>query len=102
MREDWIELPYSELVNKISTSKQKLKQKEYLLEGTIPVIDQGQDLIGGYTNEKERVLDCSLPAIIFGDHTKIVKLISFPFAPGADGTKVLQAKKIVLPKFLFF
>lgn len=102
MREDWIELPYKELVNKISTSKQKLKQKEYLSEGVIPVIDQGQDLIGGYTNEKERLLECELPAIVFGDHTKIVKLIDFPFAPGADGTKVLQPKNIVLPKFLYY
>jgi type I restriction enzyme S subunit len=102
MKEDWIELPYKEIVNKISTSKQKLKQKEYLNEGSIPVIDQGQELIGGYTNDIKRLLECNLPAIIFGDHTKIVKLIDFPFAPGADGTKVLQCKAIVLPKFLYY
>ncbi|MDV7140007.1 restriction endonuclease subunit S [Maribacter sp. TH_r10] len=93
---------YKDAVFKISTTKQKLKQKEYLQIGEIPVIDQGQEIIGGYTNDKDKVLDCTLPVIVFGDHTKNVKLINFPFAPGADGTKVLQPKKHILPKYLSY
>ena len=30
----------------------------------------------------------SVPFIVFGDHTRILKLIQFPFARGADGTQV--------------
>jgi len=102
MREDWMEIDYKEVVNKVSTNNKKLKQKEYLQKGAYPVIDQGQELIGGYTDDETRLLDCALPAIVFGDHTKIVKLINFKFAPGADGTKVLEPKKFVLPKYLSY
>ncbi|UAB74312.1 restriction endonuclease subunit S [Mesoflavibacter sp. SCSIO 43206] len=101
MKED-CEINYKDAVFKISTTKQKLKQKEYLQKGKIPVIDQGQELIGGFTNDKEKILDCKLPVVVFGDHTKNVKLINFPFAPGADGTKVLQPKKGILPKYLSY
>ena len=102
MNEDWVELIYKEAVFKISTTKQKLKQKEYLQEGIIPVVDQGKDKIGGFTNDEERILQCKLPVIVFGDHTKNVKLINFPFAPGADGTKVLQPKSNILPSYIAF
>lgn len=102
MREDWVDIKFKEAVIKVSTTKQKLKQSEYLVSGKIPVVDQGQNLIGGYTNEEDRILDCNLPVIVFGDHTKIVKLINFPFAPGADGTKVLEPKKFVLSKYVSF
>jgi type I restriction enzyme S subunit len=40
MREDWVEVPYKQVVKKISLTNKKLKQKEYLQEGSIPVIDQ--------------------------------------------------------------
>jgi type I restriction enzyme S subunit len=31
-----------------------------------------------------------LPVIIFGDHTRILKFVSFPFARGADGTQIIH------------
>lgn len=102
MRKDWIEIEYKEAVDKVSTFKQKIKQKEYLEKGKYPVVDQGQEFIGGYTNDESKLLSCTLPVIVFGDHTRIVKLINFKFAPGADGIKVLKPKKIVLPKFLAY
>jgi type I restriction enzyme S subunit len=100
MREDWEEIIYENTVYKISTSKQKLKQKQYLKSGTIPIVDQGQDLIGGYTNDENRIIECDLPVLVFGDHTKITKLIDFKFASGADGTKILEPSKYVLPEYL--
>jgi type I restriction enzyme S subunit len=100
MKEDWEEIIYKDAVYKISTSKQKLKQKQYLKSGLIPIVDQGQDLIGGYTNDENRVIECDLPVLVFGDHTKITKLIDFKFAPGADGTKILEPSKFVLPEYL--
>ncbi|WP_053364944.1 restriction endonuclease subunit S [Bacillus sp. FJAT-27245] len=102
IRENWIEIEYKKVVNKVSTSKHKIKQKDYLTKGLYPVIDQGQEIVGGYTDDKSKLLECDLPVLVFGDHTKIVKLINFNFAPGADGTKVLEPKSIVIPKFLFY
>lgn len=100
MREDWEDIIYENAVYKISTSKQKLKQKQYLKNGKVPIVDQGQDLIGGYTNDENRIIECDLPVLVFGDHTKITKLIDFKFAPGADGTKILEPSKFVLPEYL--
>jgi type I restriction enzyme S subunit len=100
MREEWVEVNYETVVKKVTLTNKKIKQKEYLNKGNIPVIDQGQELIGGYTNDETKILDCELPSLVFGDHTKIVKLINFPFASGADGTKVLEPKLHFEPKLL--
>ena len=94
---------YKELVKKISVpSDKKIKQKAYLKAGSLPVIDQGHSLIGGYTNDITKAIECDYPVIVFGDHTKCVKFITFPFAPGADGIKVLGPKQGVLPKYLYY
>ena len=100
MREDWEEILYKDAVYKISTTKQKLKQKEYSQLGEYPIIDQGQEKIGGYSDDKDKILDCKLPVLVFGDHTKCVKLINFKFIPGADGTKVLEPKQGIEPKYI--
>lgn len=68
----------------------------------MPIIDQGHLLIGGYTDDSTKAIVCEYPVIVFGDHTKCVKFITFPFAPGADGIKVLQPKKEILPKYLYY
>jgi type I restriction enzyme, S subunit len=86
---DWVDIQYQSAVTNISTNNIKIKQKEYLSDGEYPVIDQGSDLIGGYTNDESKVVNCNLPAIVFGDHTRIVKLLKQRFAPGADGIKIL-------------
>ena len=102
MREDWEKLNYQDAVFKIPTSKEKLKQKEYSQIGKFPIVDQGQKLIGGFSDDSKRLLDCDLPIIVFGDHTKCVKLINFKFIPGADGTKVLQPKSHIEPKYIYY
>jgi type I restriction enzyme S subunit len=45
-----------------------------------------------------------VPAIIFGDHTRIVKIIDQPFFLGADGVKILKSKFVnrVDYRFLFY
>ena len=45
---NWKLLKLNEISRKISLNNIKLKQKEYLHYGTIPVIDQGSELIGDY------------------------------------------------------
>lgn len=94
---------YKEIVEKISVgAEKKLKQKEYLKEGLFEVVDQGQTLVGGFSNDSSLVVKCDLPVIVFGDHTKCVKFIDFPFIAGADGVKVLRAKECVDAKFLYY
>ena len=70
--------------------KHKIKKSEYLSNGTIPVIDQGQEFIAGYINEIKRAYDGGLPVIVFGDHTCTLKYVDFPFAVGADGTQLIH------------
>ncbi len=65
MREDWVEVDYKIVVEKVTLTNKKIKQKEYLSSGKIPVIDQGQELIGGYTNDETKLLDCKLPVCRF-------------------------------------
>ena len=99
---NWQIKKLGEVCDKISLNKIKIKQKDYLLQGNYPVIDQGQDLIGGYFDDENLVVPNEPPFIIFGDHTKVKTFIPFKFIAGADGVKVLKAKENVLPKFLFY
>ena len=40
--------------------------------------------------------------IVFGDHTRILKFIDFPFACGADGTQLLAAHDPKISQEFFF
>lgn len=95
---------YKDIVRKIPVSAdKKIKQKQYLNNGLIPIIDQGQHVIAGYTDDLEKKIDCDYPVIVFGDHTRCVKLVNFPFAPGADGIKVIKPiDESVDIKYLFY
>ena len=94
---------YRALVLKVSISpEKKTKQKDYLPKGQLPIIDQGQQLIGGYTDNLDLQLSCNLPVIVFGDHTRAVKYVDFPFGAGADGIKVLEPAEGIYPKFLYY
>ena len=80
----------------------KIPVSQYLSNGKYPVIDQGKNKISGFRNEIDGVFD-GVPAIIFGDHTRIVKYINKPFFIGADGVKILCVKdKNVNSKYLYY
>lgn len=83
-------------------SYRKLPQKDYQSEGKHPVIDQGADLIGGYSNDDSLLLPAEPPFIIFGDHTRCVKFFEAPFVQGADGVKVFHAGKDVDIRFAYW
>ena len=94
---------FKSLVKKVSIpADKKTKQKEYIKSGKLPIIDQGKELIGGYTDNSAMLLQCDLPVIVFGDHTRNVKFVSFEFGAGADGIKVLRPCDSVLPKYLYY
>ena len=101
LQKEWKWAKLNEISDKISLNKIKIKQKDYLEEGTFPVVDQGQELIGGYYNDETLLIPNEPPYIVYGDHTKAKKYINFKFIAGADGVKVLKAKDNVDSKFLF-
>ena len=69
----------------------KVKTSEYHNKGKYAIIDQGQNRVAGYTDITEGVFK-DIPAIVFGDHTRIIKYIDAPFFIGADGVKVLRCR----------
>lgn len=96
----WVKL--GDVIDKISTRGIKLKQKEYLQEGKFPVVDQGKELIGGFSNDKDLLVDCELPVIVFGDHTKVKKFIDFKFIAGADGAIIIKPHKVWDAKLFYY
>ena len=89
--EGWESRKLGDLLAKIKRPG-KVKKGDYLQEGSIPCVDQSESFIGGYTNNEDAQITTPLPLIVFGDHTRVVKFIDFPFACGADGTQLLFPK----------
>lgn len=80
----------------------KIQASEYQSFGNYPIIDQGQSQIAGYTNVEDGIFS-DVPAIIFGDHTRVIKYVDTPFFLGADGVKVLKSKLLDVDyKYLFY
>ena len=98
----WVWTTIYHVVDKMATTGKKLKQSLYHVTGKVPVIDQGQNFIGGYSDLTELALSCNLPVIVFGDHTKIVKYVNFDFIAGADGIKILKPLEVFNPKLFYF
>ncbi|MCD6599150.1 MAG: restriction endonuclease subunit S, partial [Dehalococcoidia bacterium] len=74
----------------------KIKKADFLDDGPIPCVDQSRDFIGGYTTDDESIVDEGKPIIVFGDHTRILKFVDFPFACGADGTQLIVANEAAM------
>ena len=86
----------------IITPPKKLQTSEYLSEGKIPIVDQSQEFITGYTNDETAIITPATPYVIFGDHTCAVKYIDFSFAQGADGIKILSPHEEFIPKYFYY
>jgi len=99
--EGWAVVKVGSLLEKIKRKK-RVKKQDYESEGTIPVVDQGRGFIGGYTTDQEALHDKPLPIIVFGDHTRVLKYVDFPFACGADGTQLLRPNTEQMPISLFY
>ena len=77
-----------------------LRRTEYKVAGKFPVFDQGQEYISGYT-DREDLVQTKVPAILFGDHTRVIKFIDHPYVLGADGTKMFWPREDINPSFLY-
>lgn len=99
--EGWERLPVGELIEKIPRTTQ-IMASEYGKEGSIPIIDQSREFIAGYTDNHASLVNVGKPVIVFGDHTRILKYIQFPFAKGADGTQLIVSNTDRMPQSLFY
>ena len=90
--EGWVSMPFSKAVTRFQTKGGKLKTIDYLESGSLPVVDQGQKEIVAYTDKVECKFQGPYPIIVFGDHTRNVKLLNFEFSVGADGVVLLRPK----------
>ena len=86
-----------------TSSCMKIPASDYLISGKYAVYDQSQDnQIAGYTNEDKGVC-VNYPAVLFGDHSRVIKYIDEPFFIGADGVKIIRPMNDnILPKFLYY
>lgn len=82
--------------------KAKVKKEDYQESGLLPCVDQSREFIGGYIDDLENAITEELPLVVFGDHTRIVKYVDFPFVPGADGTQLLIPKDHEVPRVFFY
>ena len=82
---------FTDIFEDVTKQGTKIPTNLYLKNGLYPIIDQGQSEIAGYTDQIEGLFT-DIPAIIFGDHTRIIKYVDTPCFLGADGVKLLKAK----------
>ena len=82
---------FDEIFEDVTKYGTKVKTDEYHVNGAHIIIDQGQEQIAGYTDLKDGLFT-AVPALVFGDHTRVVKYVDKPFFLGADGVKVLRSK----------
>lgn len=100
---DWPARSVEDCLTKVRFgSVKKLPTQAYRPTGRYPIIDQGQSLIAGWTDDDGGLIDRDLPVIVFGDHTRAFKFIDFPFVRGAEGTQVLKPTEDIDPLFFFY
>ena len=99
--EGWSSKALGHLIAKAPTVP-KLKRADYGAHGKIPIIDQSVDLICGFTNEDKFTISPIKAHVVFGDHTRIVKLVNFDYARGADGTQILISRSNNVSDYLLY
>src|SRR5699024_4635144 len=95
-------VPFLEAFDDVSRGNKRVPLKELGDNGLLPVVDQGKSPIAGYVNDQTLAVSTAGPIIVFGDHTRAVKYIDFPFAMGADGTKLLKARPGFDSRYLYY
>ncbi len=96
----WLWANLEDVTYAVGGRENQILSKEILKEGKIRVVSQGQAIYDGYCNDATKEIN-DLPVILFGDHTRNVKYINFPFVIGADGTKLFRPIGIY-PRYLYY
>ena len=98
---EWRSATVEECLVPVDLPSTKVQTRDYKASGAYPIVDQGQQLVAGRTDEREGLIS-ELPVVVFGDHTRALKYIDFPFVRGADGTQVLRPRTGILPSFFYY
>ena len=101
--ENWEVAKVGDVIKTITPPK-KLNSSEYKKTGKYPIIDQSQCYICGYSDDDDALMNHNNEdLIVFGDHTCVLKFVSFPFIQGADGIKIIKSKDSnkLVESFLF-
>lgn len=101
MREGWEVKPFENCIERVVYST-KIQRKDFLPEGTYPIVSQEDAFVNGFWDKKEDLLAVDSPVVVFGDHTRTLKYIDFDFVLGADGVKVLKPKPFLYPRFFYY
>jgi type I restriction enzyme, S subunit len=101
---NWDTIAVHKALRKTAVSRHnQIPTSEIIATGKFPVIDQGQAFIAGYSDAEEHLIKEDLPLVVFGDHTRAIKFVDFPFILGGDGTKILKPKEELFdPRFFAF
>jgi type I restriction enzyme, S subunit len=97
----WRYEPFDNVIADESGGNLKTPQSKFLPAGRYAIVDQGKELVAGYSDDESRLCRARLPVIVFGDHTRCFKYVDFPFCMGADGVKVLRPKIEADVKYLY-
>lgn len=99
----WGIYAFTDLLLDDSRNVSKIKKRDYLESGLYPIVDQSAELIGGYSDIEDGFYNGE-DYIVFGDHTRRLKYITFPAFVGADGTKVFKNRnqELVKTKYLYY
>jgi type I restriction enzyme, S subunit len=97
---DWSVRSFAETMRDETSRSLKLQQSRFQPEGKYPVVDQGQTDVAGFCDDESYLCRSDLPVVVFGDHTRAVKLVRMPFVVGADGSRVLAPQDGVDATFL--
>ena len=98
---EWEEESVSALISTVTPPK-KIATSGYKSSGRLAIVDQSPVAVCGWTDDLSAKVDASLPLLVFGDHTCVLKLVEHDFAQGADGIKIISAKPRIDIRFLFF
>jgi len=96
----WPIRAFDEVCRDETSRSEWIPQSDYLSVGKFPVIDQGKEYLAGYCNDVDKLTQSNLPCVVFGDHTRTVKLVREPFVVGAQGAKVLVPNEGIMAPYL--
>lgn len=97
----WQYQPFEQCLEKV-TYTNKIQRKDFLDDGSYPIVSQEDAFINGYWNDESDLFSVDRPVVIFGDHTKVLKYVDFDFVLGADGVKILKPKEFLDPRFFYY
>ncbi|MDH0476839.1 MULTISPECIES: restriction endonuclease subunit S [Aeromonas] len=76
----WKLMQFGEFIDRQSVGK-KYDQKSALVEGCVPILDQGKSGVIGFHNDKPGVCaSLDSPVVVFANHTCYMRLITFDFS----------------------